>query len=536
MDRRTFLKSAAVAGSYVILNPAKGLGRYNSLQTDFFAIHPFIENNPDAVFIMKTNVDTKYNSDAIKNAGLNFGRSVFTTTDDESKGFSLDKSFAIKPNLTSRGSWQAGYTVEGTMGVITDANFVEGTIESMKERGIAAENIHLREVNGTENMTDGGYKAMADRTGADVQVINNRPLQISADDIQWKDVPGGVWFNEIPFLAPFGSDDTWALNISKFKTHSMGVTLCAKNIQGSISAGYQTHCWKYLMDWGNNDSEKAEIKKHLNTDAWDTIKDNYDRHVADGIPRWNTPGWDHNGGLGMETWANRCLDNNSVNKFGLHVVEGVYGRDGHFVIGPNDGFAKDYMTNIIIFGKNAFHVDNIGHWLAGHEPGNFGLFHLAKERGLSSILNPMDIPIYEWKSESDPELTPLTEFTRTLLKCNYLKQDGEETWHLVNEPFNYPTTSIDNKITKPESFVLMQNYPNPFNPTTSIQFNLIKSGPVRMEIFNSVGKTVDVLTDKYYQRGSHLVTWSSRNLPSGTYFYRLRTSSFSETKKMLLIK
>ncbi len=438
MDRRTFLKSAAVAGSYVIINPARGFSKYNSLNTDYFALHPFIENNPDAVFIMKTSVDTKYNSEAIKNAGLNFGRSVFINTDDENTGIPLDKAFTIKPNLTSRGSWQAGYTVEGTMGVITDANFVEGAIESMKERGIAAENIHLREVNGTENMTDGGYQAMADRTGADVRVINSRPLQISSDDIYWKDVPDGVWFNEIPFLAPFGTDDSWALNISKFKAHAMGTTLCAKNIQGSISAGYQTHCWRYKLDWGNNDSERAEIKNHIKTDAWDVIKDNYDRHVADGIPRWDTPGWDHTGGLGMETWANRCLDNNSVNKFGLHIVEGVYGRDGHFVIGPNDGFAKDYMTNIIIFGKNALHVDNIGHWLAGHEPGNFGLFHIAKERGLASILNPMDIPVYDWAGGSAPELTPHHDVPRTPPKCNSLAQDGEEDLHLLADPVCCP--------------------------------------------------------------------------------------------------
>ncbi|HUT62543.1 MAG TPA: hypothetical protein VMZ04_01170 [Anaerolineae bacterium] len=53
------------------------------------------------------------------------------------------------------------------------------------------------------------------------------------------------------------------------------------------------------------------------------------------------------------------------------------------------------MTNIIIFEKNRFNVDIIGHWLAEHEPGNFGLFILAIERGYISKLNLYDIPVYE---------------------------------------------------------------------------------------------------------------------------------------------
>jgi len=535
ITRRTFIKNVSLASGALILNPFQHR-LFGNPSNQFFALHPFIENNPDAVFIMKTNVDTKLNAEAIKKAGLEFGRSVFINTDDDTNGIPLDKPFAIKPNLTSRGSWQNGYTVEGTMGVVTDANFVEGTIESMKEIGIGAENIHLREVNGTENMTDGGYQDMADRTGADVKVINDRPLNIAEEKLQWKEVPDGVWFKQIPFLAPFGSDDTWALNISKFKAHAMGVTLCAKNIQGSISAGYQTHCRAYKSAFGDTDAERTDIKQYINPDSWDNIMDSYNRHIADGIPRWDTPGWDHTGGLGMETWVNRCLDNNSVNKFGLHVIEGVYGRDGHFVIGPNDGLAKDYMTNVIIFGKNAFHVDNVGHWLAGHEPGNFGLFHIAIERGLSSIINPMDIPVYDWNKDASPTLTPLTDFERTPLKSNYMTQDGEDTWHLVNDPYSYPTAITDNTIQRPESFVLMQNYPNPFNPVTSIQFNLAKASNVKMEVFNSHGKIVDVLANKFYPRGSHLVIWNSKNFPSGSYFYRLRSSSFSETKKMVLLK
>lgn len=533
LDRREFLKIAATATGAVLIDPLKVFSSSSKNTFNYFAVHPFIEQNPDAVFIMHTNVDIKTNSEAIKQAGLDFGRSLFVKTDDQANGIPLTHNIAIKPNLTSRGNWQPGYTVEGTMGVITDVYFVEGMIESMKELGIPADQFYVREVNGTENLTEGGYAEMGQRTGADVQVINTTVGQISPDALQWMDVPDGVWFNKIPFLWPVNSPGSWLLNLAKFKTHAMGMTLCAKNLQGTIAAYYQQHCTYYNSDM-NISSE------HIQPNAKSVIMDNYNRHVADRIPRWDRPGQE--GGIWQEIWSTRCIDNNSVTKPGLHVIEGVYGRDGHFVIGPNDGYALDYTTNIIIFGKKTYNVDIIGHWLGGHEPGNFGLFHLAKERGLSSVLNPMDIPVYEWNVDGTATKKSLTDFQRYELKTLYLRRDyngkNEDEWHLCNEPFDYPATGVtlNRRTDKPKSFILNQNYPNPFNPSTSIEFILPESGNTRLEIFNSRGETVEVLFDRFYEKGAHIAVWNTRNLPSGTYFYRLQFKSFNEIKKMTLIK
>jgi hypothetical protein len=95
---------------------------------------------------------------------------------------------------------------------------------------------------------------------------------------------------------------------------------------------------------------------------------------------------------------------------------------------------------VLIFGKDPFRVDIIGTWLAGHEPGNFGLFHIAKERGLSSVVNPFEIPVYQWNSGS-PQITPLGDFERQPLKTYYLQRDyngqSEPYYHLVDEPFEY---------------------------------------------------------------------------------------------------
>ena len=64
------------------------------------------------------------------------------------------------------------YTIEKSMGIVTDACFVEGIIESMKELSISAEQFYIREVNCPDDLADGGYLDMAERTGIDLKCID----------------------------------------------------------------------------------------------------------------------------------------------------------------------------------------------------------------------------------------------------------------------------------------------------------------------------------------------------------------------------
>ena len=85
-------------------------------------------------------------------------------------------------------------------------------------------------------------------------------------------------------------------------------------------------------------------------------------------------------------------------------------------------------------------MDLIGAWLAGHEPGNFGFFHIARERGLPDVVNPWEIPVHRW-GRDNPQATSLSSFERvplvtTCLRRDYNGQTGAE-YHLVDEPFDY---------------------------------------------------------------------------------------------------
>jgi len=94
----------------------------------------------------------------------------------------------------------------------------------------------------------------------------------------------------------------------------------------------------------------------------------------------------------------------------------------------------------------------------------------------------------------------------------------------------------DISVLLPGSFALNQNYPNPFNPTTTISFSLPEKAGVRLEVFNVLGQSVDVLADEEYPAGLHQVTWDASDIPSGVYFYRISANKQTLTRKMLLLK
>ncbi|MCL5021714.1 MAG: T9SS type A sorting domain-containing protein, partial [Bacteroidetes bacterium] len=102
-------------------------------------------------------------------------------------------------------------------------------------------------------------------------------------------------------------------------------------------------------------------------------------------------------------------------------------------------------------------------------------------------------------------------------------------------------TAITAKPVQPTGFALDQNYPNPFNPTTQIAFSIPAQMHVSVTIFNILGEKVATLVNANLSAGEHLLTWNALNqngemMPTGVYFYRLSTPTFTAVKKMLLLK
>jgi hypothetical protein len=97
---------------------------------------------------------------------------------------------------------------------------------------------------------------------------------------------------------------------------------------------------------------------------------------------------------------------------------------------------------------------------------------------------------------------------------------------------------ISNINSQADDFSLDQNYPNPFNPETNIRFSIPVNvkGAVKLTVYNSAGKEVAQLVNGQLSAGSYEYSFSGARLSSGVYFYKLETSEFTETKKMLLVK
>jgi hypothetical protein len=98
---------------------------------------------------------------------------------------------------------------------------------------------------------------------------------------------------------------------------------------------------------------------------------------------------------------------------------------------------------------------------------------------------------------------------------------------------NKPTTH-DN--TLPREYRLSQNYPNPFNPSTTIEYSIPKTTYVSLKIFNVLGQEITSLVNTVQAAGVYRVEWQADGLSSGVYLYKFQAGSFSQTRKLLLVR
>lgn len=557
MNRRQFLGTSIATGAGLTIarqvgaSPFRALTRQGErsavLAADALQLHPFVTAHPDAVFLRRTNVANKLDTAAKLSTGAAFAAELFTPAATGELPFT--HALTIKPNLTC--TMGTGNSAEG-MGIITDLGFLEGVVQSLCGLGFPGHNMFMREGNWMgDGLCAGEYPVtgilldqMAQRYGSHVfdfpsgRRLNEMTLATlqPGTEVIWRDVPDGMVFKRIGYIAPYNDDDSFLLNIAKFKAHSMGMTLASKNLQGTAVPPYIHFCEGLESTAGRPASVLADFQP----DREQRLNESYARHLAAGVPRWDRPGGSAEGGFGMETWAQRTCDSLSVTPTGLNIIEGIYGRNGNgFTAGPGPGDTpEDFMSNILIFGKNPFLVDVIGCWIAGHEPGNFGLFHVALERGLCPTIIPDEIPLYDWNA-GEPAPIALAEQPRTPIVCPYLRRDyngqSEEKYHLVNEPFDYSTVSvrrIEAPAVRPEIVALQ----NPVRHSALFELRFPAETAAKLEVYDAVGRRVDVLRDARFAPGSHSVRWIPGRLPAGMYIARLTSPAGAATARIMLLR
>ena len=155
------------------------------------------------------------------------------------------------------------------------------------------------------------------------------------------------------------------------------------------------------------------------------------------------------------------------------------------------------------------------------------------------------------KSESSNEYEKINELI--------IKPDGTKKYKYVDrkvkvgETYNYKLESVSLTglktqhdaitifVTKPEEYKLSQNYPNPFNSNTNINYQLPEQSKVTITIYNILGQKVKTLVDNVKEAGYHTAIWNGldkfeNQVSSGIYYYRIVSSSFAQSKKMVFLK
>ncbi len=102
-------------------------------------------------------------------------------------------------------------------------------------------------------------------------------------------------------------------------------------------------------------------------------------------------------------------------------------------------------------------------------------------------------------------------------------------------------TDVNSEEAIPTSFALFQNYPNPFNPSTTIKFAVSTHAHVVINIYDLNGQQIASIMNEEKEAGYYSVSWNGKNkngssVTSGIYFYTIQAGSFSEVRKMLLLK
>jgi hypothetical protein len=88
----------------------------------------------------------------------------------------------------------------------------------------------------------------------------------------------------------------------------------------------------------------------------------------------------------------------------------------------------------------------------------------------------------------------------------------------------------------PKEYKLYQNFPNPFNPSTTINFDIVKAGNVKIVLYDVLGREVKTIVNENTEPGRFKIVFNADNLASGLYFYKITSNDFTDVKKMLVVK
>jgi hypothetical protein len=118
-----------------------------------------------------------------------------------------------------------------------------------------------------------------------------------------------------------------------------------------------------------------------------------------------------------------------------------------------------------------------------------------------------------------------------------INNGGQSAWSSMYNFCTINSIGINQiSIEIPTEYKLYNNYPNPFNPLTNIKYQITNNKFTSLKVYDVLGKEVETLVNERQSPGTYEVRFDGSNMPSGIYFYTLRSGDFTDTKRMLMIK
>lgn len=197
----------------------------------------------------------------------------------------------------------------------------------------------------------------------------------------------------------------------------------------------------------------------------------------------------------------------------------------------------EYLQNRKWYIENAMKTFNQNH---GRDP-NLADF-MADADGTLSVYT-FGQAFWYYMHQNHADYTKIKQFFNDGQDWNVFEATYEEIEQgYLNYLSSIITLDINDEMIIPDELVLRQNYPNPFNPTTMVEYGIPEQSKIKIEIFNMLGQSVDLLVNSEKSAGYHETTWNAENLPSGIYLVRIRAEGldskkiFTQVKKAILLK
>lgn len=169
---------------------------------------------------------------------------------------------------------------------------------------------------------------------------------------------------------------------------------------------------------------------------------------------------------------------------------------------------------------------------------NRPLITCYNENGVNYLDAGAGYTTYNWSNGAITQRIAVNSIDTYFVFVNYgagmLSSERKVVTNLTSPCNSVGISPVTNTISS--KYLLYQNFPNPFNPHTNIRFSIMNSENITLKIYNALGKEIETLLDEFKNPGDYIYSFDGSSLSSGVYYFQLSTPSFSDMKKMVILK